>query len=163
RTGVGKATSEAISSGGTSASRTNTAARPIASSYSQHHKHIGEPYQGALAVTLQAESAPLPDEQRKPKSKRKRKANSRAAARRRGRKAGSAARRRFFLKLKKLPDDACLTFAEWVALNALSERQGRRILGSGQGPAVTRLSEHRIGIRVGDNRAWQKSRTRGSE
>ena len=106
-------------------------------------------------MTLQAESAPLPDEQRKPKRKRNAK---RAAARRRGRKRRLAARRQFFLNLKK---DACLTFAEWVALNALSERQGRRILASGQGPAVTQLSEHRIGIRVGDNRAWQESRTRG--
>jgi hypothetical protein len=53
-----------------------------------------------------------------------------------------------------------LTFAQWCALNALSERTGRRVLASGEGPAVTKLSVARIGITVSANRAWQQSRTR---
>jgi hypothetical protein len=108
-------------------------------------------------VTLQAESAPPPDKQRR---KPKRKAKARTAARRRGRARRLAERRRFFLKLKKLPDEACLTFGEWCTLNSLSERQGRRVIASGNGPVVTRISDHRIAITVGNNRAWQVSRER---
>jgi hypothetical protein len=57
-------------------------------------------------------------------------------------------------------DEAVLTFPEWCALNTLSERTGRRILASGDGPPVTELSSYRIGITVGDNRRWQASRKR---
>jgi hypothetical protein len=56
--------------------------------------------------------------------------------------------------------DQVLTFAEWCALNRLSERTGRRILGSGGGPDVTQLSAKRIGITVGANARWQASRKR---
>jgi hypothetical protein len=59
-----------------------------------------------------------------------------------------------------LLDDQVLTFLQWVKLNALSERTGKRILASGTGPTVTRLSERRVGITVRDNRAWQESRAR---
>lgn len=113
-------------------------------------------------MTLQAEIAPPPDKQRN-KHKPKRKSVSRAKARRRGRKRRLAERRRFFLDLKKLPDDACLTFAEWCALNNLSERGGRRLLASGDGPVVTQITERRIGITVGNNRDWQKARARGHQ
>jgi hypothetical protein len=57
-------------------------------------------------------------------------------------------------------DDFVLTFQEWRALNKLSERGGRRVLAGPDGPTVTQLSARRIGITVGNNRAWQKSRER---
>jgi hypothetical protein len=63
--------------------------------------------------------------------------------------------------LAPLLDDRCLTFREWCELNGISERNGRRVLQSGTGPAVVQLSAHRIGITVGANRRWQESRTRG--
>ena len=43
-------------------------------------------------------------------------------------------------------DDEVLTFSDWCTLNKISKRTGRRILGSGQGPRVTELSQRRIGI-----------------
>jgi hypothetical protein len=57
-------------------------------------------------------------------------------------------------------DDQVLRFDEWCRLNAVSPRTGRRILASGDGPVITRLSSHRIGITVRANRAWQESRAR---
>lgn len=58
-------------------------------------------------------------------------------------------------------DDAVLTFHEWCSLCGFSERTGRRILASGDGPVVTQLSPKRIGISRGNNRRWQASRARG--
>jgi hypothetical protein len=55
-------------------------------------------------------------------------------------------------------DAQVLTFAEWCQLNRVGERTGRRILKSGNGPIVTKLSDKRIGITVGNNRLWQESR-----
>jgi hypothetical protein len=55
-----------------------------------------------------------------------------------------------------------LTFREWCELSRFSERTGRRVLRSGNGPTVTQLSEKRIGVTVGNNAAWQASRARGS-
>jgi hypothetical protein len=51
-----------------------------------------------------------------------------------------------------------LTFTQWCALNGISPATGRRILASGLGPIVTRLSARRIGITVGNNAVWQQSR-----
>jgi hypothetical protein len=62
--------------------------------------------------------------------------------------------------LAPLLDDRCLTFNEWCALNGIGQRTGRRILKSGNGPAVVQLSERRIGITIRANRAWQASRER---
>jgi hypothetical protein len=53
-----------------------------------------------------------------------------------------------------------LTFKEWCSLNGFSPRTGRRILNAPGAPVVVRLSPNRIGIRRGDNRAWQASRAR---
>jgi hypothetical protein len=58
-------------------------------------------------------------------------------------------------------DNQVLTFREWCQLNRISERTGRRVLKSGNGPPVVQLSEKRIGITVGANRAWQASKARG--
>ena len=57
-------------------------------------------------------------------------------------------------------DDAVLTFKEWCALNSVSERQGRRILGSGSGPTVTKLTDKRVEISRRANREWQHARVR---
>jgi hypothetical protein len=60
-------------------------------------------------------------------------------------------------------DDQVLTFHEWCAVNRISERTGRRILAGEAGvdpPIVTALSERRIGITRGNNRAWQQRRVR---
>ena len=52
------------------------------------------------------------------------------------------------------------SFYEWCELNGFSEATGRRILASGKGPKVLQLSARRIGIRDGDNLAWQNSLVR---
>jgi hypothetical protein len=57
-------------------------------------------------------------------------------------------------------DDAVWSFAEWCALTGVSERQGRDLLQSGDGPVVTRISARRIGITRRANREWQQSRSK---
>jgi hypothetical protein len=57
-------------------------------------------------------------------------------------------------------DSQVLTFSEWCELNSIGLRTGRRILRSGNGPVVTQLSVHRIGITIGADRAWKASRER---
>jgi hypothetical protein len=57
------------------------------------------------------------------------------------------------------PDDRVLTFAEWCHVNRISPATGRRIIASGAGPVVTRLSERRIGITAGNNRKWREARS----
>jgi hypothetical protein len=51
-------------------------------------------------------------------------------------------------------------FHEWCRLNRISERTGRRILASGNGPVVTQVSAQRIGVLVKNNARWQASRAR---
>jgi len=53
-----------------------------------------------------------------------------------------------------------LSFLDWCWLNGISPATGRRILKSGQGPAITRLSPRRIGITLANNTAWQAARSR---
>jgi hypothetical protein len=53
-----------------------------------------------------------------------------------------------------------LSFLDWCWLNGISPATGRRILKSGQGPAITRLSPRRIGITLANNAAWQAARSR---
>ena len=104
---------------------------------------------------------PLPEQsRRKTKPKPKPKTNKRAEARRKGRAQRLAERRKFFLDLRALPDDAVLTIPEWQTLNTLSERQARRILASAEGPVVTQLSAKRRGVTVRANREWLESRSR---
>jgi hypothetical protein len=67
----------------------------------------------------------------------------------------------FLLRTGQLHDEQVLSFHQWCALNGFSPRTGRRLLASGNGPTVIQLSEHRIGVRVADNRRWQQSRVRG--
>jgi hypothetical protein len=65
-----------------------------------------------------------------------------------------------FLLKQPLLDEQVLSFKQWCQLNSIGERNGRRILKSGNGPVVTRLSDRRIGITVGNNRRWQEARAR---
>jgi len=50
-----------------------------------------------------------------------------------------------------------LTFLEWCRLNKISPATGRRIRKAGKGPKFIRLSDRRIGVTIGDNRAWQEA------
>jgi hypothetical protein len=61
------------------------------------------------------------------------------------------------------PDEAVLTFSEWCQVNRISPATGRRIIASGAGPVITRLSERRIGITVGNNRKWREARSASME
>ena len=74
-------------------------------------------------------------------------------------KKGRAEQRQLRQRLVE-DDDAVLTFKEWCVLNGHSERQGRRILASGNGPTVTQLSDRRIGISRRNNWKWQQARAR---
>jgi hypothetical protein len=58
--------------------------------------------------------------------------------------------------------DQILTFLEWCQLNRISERTGRRILAGDNGPTVTQLANWRVGVTVGNNALWQRSRERAS-
>jgi hypothetical protein len=60
-----------------------------------------------------------------------------------------------------LNDNMVLSFAEWAALNRISEREGRRIFGTPGGPTLTQVSAKRFGVTVANNKLWQASRARG--
>jgi hypothetical protein len=62
--------------------------------------------------------------------------------------------------LPSCDDQQVLRFKDWCRLNGISERTGRRILASPDGPVVTKLSAKLIGITWGANRRWQEARTR---
>jgi hypothetical protein len=51
-------------------------------------------------------------------------------------------------------DDRVVPFREWCAEKGICVATGRRLIASGRGPKITRLSERRIGIRVRDDREW---------
>jgi hypothetical protein len=61
-----------------------------------------------------------------------------------------------------LDDDCVLPFLVWVRkYSGLSEATCRRITQPGRGgPPLVRLSERRLGVRMGDHRRWLKSRPR---
>jgi hypothetical protein len=58
------------------------------------------------------------------------------------------------------PNDQILTFRQWCMLNGFSERHGRWLIKTGQGPILTDLGKRHFGIRADDNRRWQDSRKR---
>lgn len=62
--------------------------------------------------------------------------------------------------LSSAPPFQVLTFKEWCAVNGISPRTGRRVLAGPDGPVVTRVSPHRIGVTIANNANWQKSRER---
>jgi predicted DNA-binding transcriptional regulator AlpA len=51
-----------------------------------------------------------------------------------------------------------LTLAQWADLNSISYAHAKRLIASGQGPKLIRLSERRIGVREDHNEQWQNSR-----
>jgi hypothetical protein len=55
-------------------------------------------------------------------------------------------------------DDQVLTFQEWCRLNHISERTGRRIIHSSDGPEFVKLTSRRYGVTVRANREWQAKR-----
>jgi hypothetical protein len=61
---------------------------------------------------------------------------------------------------RELDDDIVMSFRQWCAVNAFSTATGRRLVKSGQGPVLLRLSPRRIGITIAANRAWQTARAR---
>lgn len=64
--------------------------------------------------------------------------------------------------LQQENDHCVLTFRQWCALNGFSEATGRRVVKAGDGPVITELSARRIGVTVGANKTWRKSRERAS-
>jgi predicted DNA-binding transcriptional regulator AlpA len=54
-----------------------------------------------------------------------------------------------------------LTLNQWCQLNGIGRNTGKRLIKTGDGPAIIQLSPRRIGIRLGDNAAWQAARIRG--
>jgi hypothetical protein len=54
--------------------------------------------------------------------------------------------------------DRVMSYRTWCERIGVSEATGRRLLASGRGPRVTRLSERRIGIRERDHLTWLDSR-----
>jgi predicted DNA-binding transcriptional regulator AlpA len=59
-----------------------------------------------------------------------------------------------------LDSQRVLSFKQWCDLNNLSLATGHRLLDSGKGPEIIRLSPRRIGVTVAANRAWQEARTK---
>jgi hypothetical protein len=104
--------------------------------------------------------APLPDRQQ-PKPKPKETKQQRAKRLRAARAKRKQGRQKLRQRLAE-DDDAVLTFREWCAVNSVGERTGRRILASGNGPTITKLSDKRIGISRRHNRAWQETRAKAS-
>jgi predicted DNA-binding transcriptional regulator AlpA len=52
-----------------------------------------------------------------------------------------------------------LSFNKFCQLSGFSPRTGRRLIESGAGPKITRLSDRRIGVREDHYREWLDSRT----
>jgi hypothetical protein len=102
------------------------------------------------------QTAPRKPKKKKPKPKPKRK-ESKAERKRRIAKSTAERLRRRQQRLAEDPD-AVFSFKEWCSVIGVSERQGRVILASGDGPVVTRLSDRRIGITRKHNQEWLQSR-----
>jgi hypothetical protein len=56
------------------------------------------------------------------------------------------------------PDDQVRSFLEWCRACNFSPATGRRVIKSGKGPLITRLSDRRIGIRGRHHRRWLDER-----
>lgn len=55
--------------------------------------------------------------------------------------------------------DRVLSFRDWCQLCGFSVATGRRLLKSGRGPVVTRLSDRRQGITVRNHHRWIEARS----
>jgi predicted DNA-binding transcriptional regulator AlpA len=56
-------------------------------------------------------------------------------------------------------EDRVMSFSQWCKLTDISIATGRRLVASGEGPRILRLSARRIGIRLSDHRAWLEARS----
>ena len=65
----------------------------------------------------------------------------------------------FRTPLSQTNDDQVYTFTEWCRLNRFSERTGRRIIHSSDGPEFVKFTARRYGVTVRANREWQATRT----
>jgi hypothetical protein len=61
------------------------------------------------------------------------------------------------------PDDVVKSFRTWCQVSGLSVATGKRLIKSGQGPIITRLSKGRVGIRGRHHRLWLDQRTINSD
>ena len=53
-----------------------------------------------------------------------------------------------------------IPFKKWCKLKGFSESTGRRILKSGKGPKVSRLTEKLVSIREDHDAEWEDARVR---
>ena len=56
-------------------------------------------------------------------------------------------------------EDRVLMLSEFAIMAGISLVTLRRLIARGEGPAVTKLSTRRLGVRVNHARAWLDSRT----
>jgi hypothetical protein len=57
------------------------------------------------------------------------------------------------------PDlDRVTPLSDWFRRVGLPSRSGRRLIASGQGPAITELTERRKGVRERDHLRWLEAR-----
>jgi predicted DNA-binding transcriptional regulator AlpA len=56
-------------------------------------------------------------------------------------------------------EDRVLTLAEFASIAGISLVTFRRLIARGDGPAVTKLSIRRLGVRISHAMAWLDSRT----
>jgi hypothetical protein len=58
-------------------------------------------------------------------------------------------------------DDLCVTpFPEWCEAKGFSYSTGRRLLQSGQGPKITKLTARLLGVQRRHDREWLDRRTK---
>jgi predicted DNA-binding transcriptional regulator AlpA len=57
-----------------------------------------------------------------------------------------------------LNDHQVLRLPEWAAMARISLRTARRLMASGDGPKVVRLSSRRFGVTVAAHKAWLAAR-----
>jgi predicted DNA-binding transcriptional regulator AlpA len=60
-----------------------------------------------------------------------------------------------------LTPDRVLTLDQFCELNGIGRNTGKRLIATGNGPAIVQLSPRRMGIRESDAAAWQAARIRG--
>ena len=61
---------------------------------------------------------------------------------------------------RALDDQRVMTIVQWCEVNGFSIWTGQRLINAGKGPAITQISDRRIGITVRANREWQDGRIR---
>jgi predicted DNA-binding transcriptional regulator AlpA len=62
------------------------------------------------------------------------------------------------MSIKSQPLPRVLTLREWYESNGFSKQTAQRLIASGNGPKLTRLSPRRIGVRDDHAREWLDER-----